>query len=65
LEVLIFFLKNPKKYALKFLESLDVSSVIPHILDGWASHSMGVQYMAHRTNHVVQTLSLLSMFKII
>jgi hypothetical protein len=49
----------------KISENLDVSSVIPHILDGWASNSMGVHYMAHRTNLVVQTLSHLSMFKII
>ncbi len=37
------------------------SGVTKQIVDGWAPHSMGVHYMAHRTNLMVQTLSHLQM----
>ncbi len=37
------------------------SNVIWQIFDGWAPHSMGVHYMVHKTNLVVQTLLHLQM----
>jgi hypothetical protein len=37
------------------------SGVIQQIFEGWASHSMGVHCMAHRTNFVVQILLHLQM----
>ncbi len=41
------------------------SNDIWQISNGWAPHSMGVHYMVHRTNVVVETLSYLQMVNII
>jgi hypothetical protein len=37
------------------------SGVIWQLFDGWAPHSMGVHYMVHKTNLVVQNLLHLQM----